>query len=353
MENEISNEYIGTAIDELVKSFGVKGPVSSGNILSLIRNGQVKDATKLIACQLDLPIDINITRVPNSQFQSTHLVRTSQAGSGGSPGITAQVTIPPNLPFYGSSKLNSYPINVKISENCTECPVAFSMVMAHELSHILLYSLMHSKKDNEFYTDLLAIMLGFQNIFQNGRHVVTSEETPGTGTTITTRITSYGYLTDKQFNFALDKINLILKENKGRKKPLLQEFKKLTNVLSEYEKILYKFKGFLEYVTKNTNKKITGQDGEKMVTFFQLGYMDELHSPPKEYKEKLETIEKFLKKISHYTEQEVNQIGIYTNSLKTYANKLEVKIVRLKKDIRMLKKYVSYKYRIKLFSFTG
>jgi len=67
----------------------------------------------LIARQLDLPIDINITYVPNdyrsqkgdNQFQSTGLVKVSQNGTQGSEGIIAQVSIPGNLPFYGSSAL--------------------------------------------------------------------------------------------------------------------------------------------------------------------------------------------------------------------------------------------------------
>jgi len=360
MENEISNEYIENAINELVKFFGVKEPVSSENIFSLIRNDKVKDAMKLIARQLDLPIDINITIVPNgyrsqngaNQFQSTHLVRISQHGSRGSEGITAQVSIPGNLPFYGSSTLNGYPINVKISENCTEHPVVFSMIMAHELSHVLLYSLMHPKKDNEFYTDLLAIMLGFQNIFQNGRKITTTEEIPEfMSTTIITTTTSYGYLTDEQFDFALNKINLILEKNKERKKLLLKKFKKFTKVLSEYEKTLYKFKKFLEYLTKNINKKITGEDGKKMVMFFQPGYMDEIHLPIKEYKQKQELVENFLKNLSHYTEQVANQLSTYTINLRTYIKELKNKILLLERDVIMLKKYISYKYRMKVFFF--
>jgi hypothetical protein len=357
MENEISNEYIENAINELEKFFGVKEPVFSENIFSLIRGGKVKEAMKLIALQLGLPIDINITNVPNdyraqsgdNQFHSTHLVKVHQHGSG-SEGITAQVTIPGSLPFYGSSALNGYPINVKISKNCTEHPVVFAMIMAHELSHILLYSLSHSKKENEFYTDLTAIMLGFQNIFQNGRKITkTNVEQGFMSTTTRTQTTTYGYLNDNQFYFAHNKINSILEKNRERKKLLLGEFKRFAKLLSKYEKTLFKFKNFLEYLTKNTNKKISGEDGKKMMSFFQPGYMDDLSLVPKEYNEKQLIIEKFLKELFHYTDQRVNQLSAYTNSLKTYINELKVKLIPLKKDVGMLKKYVNYKYRIKVF----
>lgn len=354
MENEISNEYIENAINELEKFFGVKEPIFSENIFSLIRGGKAKDAMKLIALQLGLPIDINITNVPNdyitqnggNQFHSTHLAKVNQHGS---EGITAQVTIPSSLPFYGSSALNGCPINVKISENCTEHPVVFAMIMAHELSHILLYSLSHSKKENEFYTDLTAIMLGFQNIFQNGRKITKTDVEQGfMSTTTRTQTTTYGYLNDIQFNFARNKINSILEKNRERKKSLSEEFKKFTKLLSKYEKTLFKFKKFLEYLTKKTNKNISIEDAKKVVTFFQPGYMDELVLPTKEYEEKQEIIEKFFKELSHYTDQKVNQLSTYTNSLKTYIDELKVKIVPLKKDVGMLKKYVGYKYRIKV-----
>jgi hypothetical protein len=53
MENEISNEYIENAINELAKFFGVKEPISGENIFSLIRNGKVKDALKLYTAPLE------------------------------------------------------------------------------------------------------------------------------------------------------------------------------------------------------------------------------------------------------------------------------------------------------------
>ena len=224
------------------------------------------------------------------------------------------------------------------------------MIMAHELSHILLYSLHHPKKENEFYTDLTAIMLGFQNIFQHGRKITkTNVEHGFMSTTTITQTTTYGYLNDEQFNFACNKVNSILNKNRERKNLLSKELKKFTKLLSKYEKNLFKFKRFLEYLTKNINKKISGEDGKKMVTFFQPVYMNELDLPSKEYNEKQETIEKFLKELTHYTGQRVNQLSTYTNDLKIYTNELKNKLMHLKKDAGMLGKYVSYKHRIKVF----
>ena len=90
MKNEINNEYIENAINELTTSVGIKEPVLSENYFLPIRNGEINKAIKLIARQLGLPIDINITNVPNDyraqnrdkQFYSKHLVKVHQHGSG-------------------------------------------------------------------------------------------------------------------------------------------------------------------------------------------------------------------------------------------------------------------------------
>lgn len=359
MDNEISNEYIDKAINELAKFFGIKEPVLSENIFQKIRSGKVKEGMKLIALQLGLPIDINITNVPNdyraqngdNQFHSTHLTKVHQHGSG-SEGITAQVSIPGNLPFYGSSALKDYPINVKISDNCTEHPVVFAMIMAHELSHVLLYSLNHSQKENEFYTDLTAIMLGFQNIFQNGRKITETDVEQGfMSTTTRTRTTTYGYLNDEQFNFARNKINTILEKNRERKKLLSDKIKRFNKLFSKYKKILYKFKKFLDYLTKNTSSKISGADGKRMTEFFQPGYIDDLDVPLKDYGIKKENIQNFLNDLTHYTDQRVASIESYIKELSSYFEKLNSKLSIIKKDAKMLSKYVGYKYRIKVFFF--
>jgi Zn-dependent peptidase ImmA (M78 family) len=62
--------------------------------------------------------------------------------------------------------LNNFPINVWISENCKDKPETFMTIMAHELSHVLLHSLRHKEMDNEIYTDITAILLGFSVVIK-------------------------------------------------------------------------------------------------------------------------------------------------------------------------------------------
>ncbi len=348
MKNIIDIQYIETTIEELKDYFGIKKPISGKNIFSLIKNGKVKEAIKLIAWQLDLPVDVNVIVVSkgyksNSQFCSKHLAKVNRYGS---EGIIAQVSIPASLPLYGSLDLNGYVIDVKISESCIKYPKSFTVVMAHELSHVLLYSLRHPKKNNEIYTDLLAMMLGFQTIFRDGRKVTTTEEQTGIMETIVkTTTTTYGYLSDEQFDFAFEKINSILKEYRKQKHILSKELKKFTKLLSKYEKLLFKFQKFVEYLSKNTDKNISAKDGKKIATFFQIGYIDELTLYGNISRKHSKVIKDFLKNLSRYT----TQILTYIEKLKSDFKKLKEKLKLLKENIKVIEKYVDFIYKIRIF----
>ena len=219
METEVKNDYIAKALNELILVLGTKDYIDHQKLISLIHSKKIKETIKTIASHLGLPVEINLSYVPkgyrpssNDGFHSTHLVKTDWRGKGASS-ITAQVSIPSNLPIYGTREMVNFPISVRLSANCAENPATLITVMAHELSHILLYSLLHKEKENEFYTDLTAMMLGFANIMKMGRKIVktsTSTKFFSSTTTTHTETTTYGYLSDKNFNFALKKIESVL-----------------------------------------------------------------------------------------------------------------------------------------------
>jgi hypothetical protein len=195
--DEVRNDYIDKALGELIPTLGVKDFFDDQELISLIHAKKIKECIKAIASQLGLPIEINISWVPkgyrpstnttaNDGFKSTHIVKTGE-NNRGTAAITAQVSIPPSLPLYGSPSMVNFPINVRLSENCADNPATLIGVMAHELSHILLYSLWHKEKENEFYTDLTAMLLGFAEIMKTGRKVIKTTTTR-TETTTTTEV---------------------------------------------------------------------------------------------------------------------------------------------------------------------
>jgi len=344
MDNDLSTEYISNAIDELYSTLGVKEDISSSIIYENIRAGKLKEAIKLIAKQSMLPVDININTISNNykeqygknKFKSVKIAKVKNSGT---EGITAQVEIPINLPFYGSPSLINFPINVKISGDCIIQPSSFALVMAHELSHILLYSLNHNKKKNEFYTDLTALMLGFKKIFRDGRKLINKEEKLDllNQTTITSYITSYGYLNDEQFDFAMQKIGLLIKNNLKLKNELLNRIDKSKNILYKYFLTYSRIKYYHKYLSVN-HKNIHKSDMKKFQVFFQPGYFDKYILFLKYYRKEIINVDNIYNNMPQYKE---NKFNSYIDKIDNIIKDLRKRLDFINNDTKLLKKYVN------------
>lgn len=359
MENEVKNDYIEKALNELLPILGTKEFVDHEKLITLIGSKKVKEAIKGIALYLGLPIEVNISYVPkgyrpgsNDGFSSTHLVKTDRHNRGVG-GITAQVSIPSNLPFYGTPGMVNFPINVRLSENCAENPATLISVMSHELSHIVLYSMWHKEKENEFYTDLTAMLLGFAKIMKTGRKVIKTSTFTDSGifsstTTTHTETTTYGYLSDDNFNFAFNKIEGVLNKQKSAKKKLVKKLKQFKKQLSKTKKLSFYFQKYLEYLDKNLHQKIAPEDGQKISAFHQPGHTDNFHSVIRKNETSLENFLKFVENLKTYTAGNIETMQKYETQLKLANEELAKQDFLLKKDVDVLKKYVGFFHRLKL-----
>ena len=198
--------------------------------------GRIEKAVNMIVNIFNLPININIIRVSRDSLNNS---RNSPISFLGFNNLIAQVQIPNDLPIFGSSTLNRYPINIKVSQINKSNPDIFIMIMAHEISHILLYSLRHLHKTNEIYTDIIAILFGFQNIFKKARKIITTSFEQGLiSSTTKTNTTTYGYLTDAQFNSVLDRIKSELIINRKNKSSLNNKLKESQKQICTYKRII-------------------------------------------------------------------------------------------------------------------
>ena len=352
MDSNIDNKYINTAIDDLISLLGIKEEIPIETMLKPFRAGNIKGCIENIANYLGLPIVINLSYVPSNYqtrnagngFESSALAATDRAGRG-VEGITAQVSIPSYLPLYGTSGLQGFPINVKISDNCLRYPETFAAIMAHELSHIVLYSLQHKERDNEFYTDLTAMILGFSKVIEIGRKV---EETKNYVILTQTSTTTYGYLSDKQFYFAFYKISEIRKKNINLKKMLLKKLTTYRKPLSSYKKELIRFKKYVEYLDKNQNKVIRKENSSKIVLFHQLDYTDRFTAVMRSNEEKLKEINDFCVRLVHYTQPALNSLQKFDDEIETLISDLKKKFDLLHNDVNTLGKYVGFLYKRKI-----
>lgn len=351
----VDNKYIDDAITALMSTIGVKEFADSQKIASLVHSRKEKEAIKGIAKYLGLPIEVNLSYVSNDYnpngtdgFHSSHLVKTDSRGRG-TDSITAQVSIPSYLPFYGSSGMVNFPISVRIRENCAEHAMTFVGLMAHELSHIVLHSMRHKERENEFYTDLTAMMLGFAEVMRLGRKVVSSTHR---GRTTTTQTTTYGYLSDTNFDFASNKIQSILNAARTKQKQALKKIETLEKELRRKRIAVHYFRDYLAYLDRNLGKKlwakkISQHDGHWIASFHQPDCTSEFESATQRTENELRQFRSFVQNLHHYDDTRFDIVRKYEEKLRSID--IDKKYDRIRGAVIIMKRYVSLTHRFRAF----
>jgi len=354
---EVSNQYIKEVIINLSCLVGIKENISYDSLNTPFRRGNIRECIALIANHLKLPVEINLFYVSPSdypsnfpsyysssqtneqKFTSSQLVKTNAQGKG-VEAIVAQVSPRGSLPMYGSSTLVNFPIDVKISKNITKYPHTFITLMAHELSHILLQSLQPTEKENEVQVDITPMLLGFKEIMKSGRKIT---EQVTNYPFITTYTTTYGYLSDEQFNFAYKEINKILKRNRNTKKELVKKIDFIQGQLKLFEKDILKFKKYIEILDKNQTKKIDQRSAQKIVSMHRPGYIEEVE---KFIKITYEKLKKYLyyKSITHYHPD----LYDLNKDLTSFIFNTEKSMELFEEDLKILRKNINFWDKLKV-----
>lgn len=352
MFERLSNDEISNALDGLIMCIGVKEEVPSHNLIALLHKGDTQECVQQIAMQLGLPIQIRLSFVTpegynrsegNDRFRTSALVRTNHTG-GVSEGITAQVAIPEHLPMFGSSTLKGYPIRVRVSQNCREYPSTFITIMAHELSHVLLASLSHPQKDSELFADLVPILLGFRDIARIGRK---SHYEFIQGTMVTKVTTTYGYLTDSQFDYAYYYVIDLLKPYRRHKERLLETAEEMRVKLKTASQNLASFRDYFEYLDRRRPEKMSKEHALRVVQLHTHDHSIEWENHLGAFETSIENAELFAQSLNHYTNRTVDCLKAYTQKLESSLAQLTQLTETITEDERMLRKYVGPVYRLK------
>jgi len=355
----ITTDYIKDAIVNLVGMVGLKDNADEQRLVKLLRKNEVKECIQEIAKCLGIPITIRLSWVPQgyktdgvNYYGSKGLVTTSRSVEGwkGTEGITAQVSVPSSLPLYGTKGLNDFPIDVQVSKGCTNNPLTFIAVMAHELSHVLLHSLFYKEADNEIYTDLTAMILGFADITKDGRVVVS--ETVTTNQT-TTQTTTYGYLSDSQFNFAYNEITKQKYKYQQIKTKLDENLTKLQNKVTSITQLINtcdkKFQLYLMYLDKSFNTKIDPTDLPKLSAFHQTNYLKNVQSEILDIENKARELIALTTAPCRYNNSYIGEVDQYTKEIQALEFAIDREKNQLNEDMAILKNYMSFRYRLKIF----
>ena len=356
MFKNLTETDIADAIDDLIPCFGVKEEEPYKSLIVLVRQKKIQECVQQIASLLRLPIQIKLTYVPKNykpgntdgpekfnKFDSDSLVETDSKGRGVGA-IIAQVIMPPDMPIFGSPRLDGYLIEVRVSEGCHKHAETFITLIAHELSHVLLQVLVHPQKDSELHVDLIPVLMGFHDIIQEGRKDIYSTTV---GDCTTTHTTTYGYLTDHQFYFASKKIRGIVEKHKKDKLFLITKATYLRSKLDIAIRQLRQFRDYLNYVDTHSVKRMRPKDAAKVVQFHALDYTREWEDCTMRVKSMVDGIDKHVPSLNQYTSTVIEKIKDYLKTTEQASERLEKLLKIASKDLKVLRRYVSLIYRIR------
>jgi prefoldin subunit 5 len=340
---EISNKYIEDSIKEIYSLFGVADDAPRDLILNFVTNGQIKECIKEIAKHYGLPIEIYLGYVEGSNFQTKQLVTTDKHGRGVG-GITAQVNTSDSIPLYGSHALVNYPITVKISKNVKQFPASFMAVMAHELAHVVLYSLRSMQKENEYYTDLIAMVLGFSEVIKIGRKSYTYEHVRDGEITHTI---TYGYLSDDQFYFAYNIIQNLRNDLNKSKAKLNANYKKYLSGANYYSYLTTETQRLLSKLDSTKSVKMDSNDTQRIISFHYPQFNQEIEKNLQTNKASINSITTQVKSLN--SRKSPRWLNDSLQDLKPKQNLLESCIKNIQTDLFLLIKYTGIKERVKYF----
>lgn len=348
MFEHISNDEISTILDELVELLGVREDIPTHVLYDDYGQIDERHCLNEIVKKLCLPVAINIVKVPKYQFghygkrfNTTGLANTGANGRG-AEGIAAQVMIPGNVPLYGSQRLDGFPITVMLGDGCCDRIFTFVTVMAHELSHVLLETLQFPKRDSELYTDLVPIVMGFGGDVRAGRKA-SARSLDGTHLCETT----FGYLTDQQFNHAMAYTCDIVSKNRRPKVELTCTLEALSNEVLRCERCLDKWHNCLDLLDSRKLVTMEMAHASRMVSFHQPGYTDEWSGITAQAKEAVIYARSHEYRISHYTAITCRDISSKNQELMMMYGELQQIAEHIQCDLNMMERYMGFKHRFK------
>jgi hypothetical protein len=217
-------------------------------------------------------------------------------------------------------------------------------MMAHELSHVLLASLWSPHKDSELHTDLVPIILGFRDVVRRGRKTV---ENTTSGNTTTTHTTTYGYLTDSQFECASNYVTGLLRRHANDKTRLLHVVETVHRKLRKATRSLATFRDYFRYLDIYPPERMRKEHAERVVQLHGKDFTLEWESRIMAVRKSMEVAEAFARPLNHYRTSAVEHLKTQIGVLEVTSEELDHVTEAITKDERILQKYVGFIYRLR------
>lgn len=122
------------------------------------------------------------------------------------PNATAVIGIPDPMPRFGTMEFKQMEIVIEIRDAIKNNFYPFIKTIAHELSHVIMFSTKHELCHSEVATDLCAMVFGFSDFFMKGHTIITMINP------LFQEVKRTGYLNESQIKIAAEYIKIIQRE---------------------------------------------------------------------------------------------------------------------------------------------
>lgn len=333
---------LAAAIDELVHGIGVREDLELA-LPPVLSKKDIPGWVQTVAGSLGLPIQAKVSFISKKRgkpgFGTTAMSRTDGRGRG-IDGITAQVGIPHGIPMFGTAGLQGFPIEVRVSENCGKKPTTFVAVMAHELSHVLLHSLRHPQRESELHTDLVPLLLGFRPVVSAGRTHVEH----GTQGDVTT---TFGYLTDAQFDFATQHVEKLLANARKKHGEVVDLMHRLRAALPSVSRQMTRFNAYRAYVNRHPPQSTKQSDAERLVRFNDVDYTQRWERTATDARAELAPLSGRSSPVSHYTDQVCRRLDQEHDLLSRAVSSVDDTLASLATDVATLRRYLPLRVKLR------
>jgi hypothetical protein len=145
-------------IDQLRQALPHVPPVPEQKLRALHRERDYEGMVRLIRSTMNVDVRLRIGWV----------------NSGGPNNAPAWIQLPVEMPGYGTAAFKELTLDLFIRKSFLETSTyqRAAIVIAHELSHVVLESIRHPLRKEEKAVDLTAMLLGFSRLYQAGSHTV-------------------------------------------------------------------------------------------------------------------------------------------------------------------------------------
>ncbi len=190
----------------------------------------------------------------------------------------------------------------------------------------------------------MPILLGFRVIVLRGRKV---EVSSASATGRTTRTTTYGYLTDSQFEFAFNKVSSRLDRHQDEKEEALEKAVEIRKLHQRASQDLKAFRDSLAYLDGRASHRLRAKDAKRIVTFHSLDYTREWELSLSHVGTVAVNEEVAIRQITHFTNHSLEALRRSSERLNAALLKIGTVSQSIKSDLKVLRQNVGVAKRLR------